>query len=987
VSLQEVILERELFQGAGTRSPSTGAVPILFGLRYIHNPRIVWVKVRDLPFIGTIGGQDPTIRNPRRFALLAALCHGRLDEITELWCNGKRLHWNWTGTRELLKKSIIEETNFFSEPDQLTGHCTIAQGDDSALFNAGGKLNFYYGGYLGRAESAQVMPENREVAYVGIAMAHLYVSQQSSDSFNNWTFLCKRLPDLRKPVLDPLKSPTHPDNQWGGSTREITVGTRKRFIDTRTRVRPRRYILAIDCTPINGIPVMAAEELIDFSIGLAGETSFSAPNTPIVTAAVKSGKFRYRYDVIREGAIQLLENFRKKMLGEGIGYSWNLRVVFVSAHFRGSTTLTTDINRLRFAATGSQVFNEESIIPDTSRTNVDAVLDAIISGVTNHSTLRAATEFDPDVSFWWGLPHTTRPTKNDYRQIVWSRITRQYSFSGSHLPFGINAGNDPFTDESDIYFPFFDWSFLFRWIAANAARFDGFSSGDRAKPGQEDILPQINIITGPTWPYRLEEFWTVQRDRSPRYPRYLYPNIDQCYQDALGLDGGGDATWTYGERPNPIPQIEALRTAMGANANWLIPVTGNDDDPQLIMDYRALDPFVWGRPKRYYPGVGTDTADDLTKDHAFPSYYDKLRLNIKQVNTESTRVLIPNTVVFASDIYTRTMSDPFNSADYNATDSVEGDAVNFIGEMGNHMGLALTNADYSFETIEYTAANPVHVIRECLLNKEWGRGKLISENDLDDESFTAAATQVHREKLGVGYLWDKQSTLDEVINDMLEHIDGVLYESVRRNARGEVTGDRPLLFLKLVGDPQTRTDSQGRLEHFRHPATITSGEMRGAIDWDNLKLQLNPSNITSITNLVVPREDEMVNRVVLQYTPHYSRQQVSIHRENDDRIALYGLKSKTVSYKGIIDKASAGKVADRDLIEEESGLMSFNINMLPEAAETFNPNDIVSLEWPELNIGIGFFRIIKIRYGETRSNRTTLSVIQATPGDVEARDG
>ena len=126
MSLQEVILERELFQGAGTRAPSTGAVPILFGLRYIHNPRIVWVKVRDLPYIGTTGGQDPTTRDPRRFALLAALCHGRLDEVTELWCNGKRVHWNWSGTTISIDKSNIEETSFFSEADLMTGHCTIA---------------------------------------------------------------------------------------------------------------------------------------------------------------------------------------------------------------------------------------------------------------------------------------------------------------------------------------------------------------------------------------------------------------------------------------------------------------------------------------------------------------------------------------------------------------------------------------------------------------------------------------------------------------------------------------------------------------------------------------------------------------------------------------------------------------------------------------------------------------------------------------------
>ena len=411
---------------------------------------------------------------------------------------------------------------------------------------------------------------------------------------------------------------------------------------------------------------------------------------------------------------------------------------------------------------------------------------------------------------------------------------------------------------------------------------------------------------------------------------------------------------------------------MGANPNWKTPVMGNDDDPQLIMDYRALDPFVWGPHRRYYPGETprTEESNILTRDEAFPSYYDKLRINTEPVNTESTRVLIPRTVVFASPLSTPDSSSPTASAEYNATDSVEGDPVNFIGTMGDNMGLVLTNADYTKEDIAYTSANPVHVIRECLLNKEWGRGKLISEDDLDDKvvgevkgSFVIAAEQVHAEKLGVGYLWDKQSTLDEVINDMLEHIDGVLYESDGK------------LYLKLVGEPQERT------EHYRTPVAITAAELTAARTPDGTP-KLTTANVISVTSLVVPREDELVNRIVLQYTPHYGRQPVSIHRENDDRIAKYGLKSKTVSYKGIIDKVSAGKVAQRDLIEEESGLISCNINMLPEDADAFNPNDIVSLEWPELNIREGIFRIIKIRYGDSRSNRTTLSVIQAVPGDI-----
>jgi len=986
MSQEEIILERELHQGAGTRPPSTGAVPVLFGLRYISNPRIVWVKANNIPHIGTLGGVDPTLRDPQRFVLLAALCHGQLDSVTEIWCNGKRLHWNLSNKmlseeKQEAQLTELEETGFFTDGDLLTGHCGITLGGNQEpqlgdAVGPGGSM-----GYLLKTDSKKILPENTTIRYNGIAMAHLYISQQGSDSFNNWLFLCKRFPKF--------------DTEWQSTTKEITIGTLSRFRDSRERVRPRRFILAVDCTPINGIPVGPAEDTVPNA--LTTILAFREWNSgiPPIAATVSSGRFRYRYDVIRESVVKTLENFRKKLLGEVIGFPWNLKILLVTSNFRTGTTAATNANidqlsatLLKFTAEG---FNEKSVIPDNNPDNVDPVIEALIDGVQNVSLLREAQSSDPLAFHFWGQPSSHMLTdRGDFSQIVGARINKTYSLSGSYLPLGINAGKNPFeTINTDIHYPFFQWDKLFEAIAANLVdndnptrRFDGFTADQRMKPGNEDILPQISIITGPTWPFRNMQLglhmertvessggWLPGFSDGTKYRRYFQPNIDYLYHEATVGINAGLTGWGYGERRDPSTALGTLQTNMGygTDKKWFTDTVGNEEDtPRLIVDFRYLDPYVWGDRERYYAsasstGSGFGNSSNLTVNNAFPLYHEKLLINSEGVKVESPRVLVPPGTVISGGL-----TENKNPIEVNATASTDESAVDYVAGLGNNMGLELTKPDYTPETVSYTTANPVHAIRECLLNKDWGRGRVIGVADLDDGSFTAAATQVHKEKLGIGYLWDRQGTLDEVINDLLRHIDGVMYE---RDGK---------IYLKLVGAPEKRDDSNGKKEYFRNPVAITTDELTQA-----KANKFDTSNTISVTNFVSPREDELVNRIVLQYTPHYSRQPVSIHRENDYRIAKYGLKSKTVNYKGIIDKVSAGKVADRDLIEEESGLISCNINVLPEMAVSLNPNDMISLKWEEeLNIREGIFRIVKIRYGDSRSNRTTLSVIQAVPGDI-----
>lgn len=70
-------------------------------------------------------------------------------------------------------------------------------------------------------------------------------------------------------------------------------------------------------------------------------------------------------------------------------------------------------------------------------------------------------------------------------------------------------------------------------------------------------------------------------------------------------------------------------------------------------------------------------------------------------------------------------------------------------------------------------ANPAHIVVECLTNTDWGLGYNLS--DLNLTAFTECADTLHSEGFGLSLLWDKQSKVQDFIQDVLAHVDAALY--------------------------------------------------------------------------------------------------------------------------------------------------------------------------------------------------------------------
>lgn len=72
--------------------------------------------------------------------------------------------------------------------------------------------------------------------------------------------------------------------------------------------------------------------------------------------------------------------------------------------------------------------------------------------------------------------------------------------------------------------------------------------------------------------------------------------------------------------------------------------------------------------------------------------------------------------------------------------------------------------------------NAIHIIRECLIDKEWGLGW--SSSDINDIAWKEAADILYDENFGLTMLWDQVTSIENFIDDILGCIAGMLYQDL-----------------------------------------------------------------------------------------------------------------------------------------------------------------------------------------------------------------
>lgn len=285
--------------------------------------------------------------------------------------------------------------------------------------------------------------------------------------------------------------------------------------------------------------------------------------------------------------------------------------------------------------------------------------------------------------------------------------------------------------------------------------------------------------------------------------------------------------------------------------------------------------------------------------------------------------------------------------------NIDLDNTNYSEQMDNTRGdgvpvVSGASADELYNAVfaafmgDTIAMNVIHAIRECLTDPVWGMG--LPESEIDDASFRAAAKRLRDERLGVCFLWDRQKTIQEIVQELLKHADAALYVDRK-------TG---LFTIKLVRDDYVKANV----------------------------LHLTEEHIIKVEDFNRVTFGELATAVTVNYDNVMTGKTSSIRVED---IALASLQQAhietTLQYPCFPDAVMAGRAAQRQLRLLSSQLASCTVHA-GRAAANLTVGDPVRITWPEYDLYDVVFRVTSVAYGDGKSNRVKLSLTEdvfATP--------
>ena len=233
-------------------------------------------------------------------------------------------------------------------------------------------------------------------------------------------------------------------------------------------------------------------------------------------------------------------------------------------------------------------------------------------------------------------------------------------------------------------------------------------------------------------------------------------------------------------------------------------------------------------------------------------------------------------------------------------------------------------------------ANPMHIIRECLVNTDWGMGA--AYKSFDDAQMRQIADVLYAERFGLSLMWAQQTEIEKFIAEILRHINGTMCVNPR-------TGK---FHFKLIREDY----SQESLPSFnRNQGTVRSSQRKA---WDETVNEIN----VSWTN---PVSEE--TEVVTVHDPANITIQGAIVPDSRD---MYGIRN--------IDLAT--KVAMREIQVASKPLMQVEIDF-DRSAFGLLPGDAIKLvDWKELNFEEIVMRVVNIDYGTPDSMVIKASLVE-----------
>ena len=1010
MSIQDKELQSRIDAG-GFRFVNSGSLPVLFGTRVIQNPRVVWAKTADL---GEITSKDyPATYRNNRFAAVAALCYGKIDSVPTIYVNGQRLHAKATDfvyDEPFFNYGEFKDTEFFGESGELSGQCAVSRGieNETQLFS---KIETY-------PSTPVRTPTNKNVQYNGIATAALYVDVNASTSFNNWSFLTARF-----------------DSNWYHEKEKINIGRHQRYAQHGGDTRTRHIVLAIDCSPINAIAIEQDGPELKYRYDLIREQAVKTITGYI--EVLKSSPVSYLWSL----EVILLKDYDTELSISGgrISYNGPKTEVF-PVEFDFTTSDTYYENKSYYTMRSDDIVG--STIYLTTLANA-VQFHPFLKDVNIEDTQPFRQDFEAymqkdyvrfkDLSQLAPLHTGERISRSRLEKAVErikpAPINLNYYTEDIHVQPCVMLHSEQTrapNQYSGLYsvgkrFTPCDWSAAFEHIENNRPDMK-FKS---------DTLGQLSILSGPTWPYCYGGVYTDIYDRRESGNRSYFTRardtntfrnlrgfdcsffllsdlykLDRYRQDYLSTQKYKITEFTadiapafnYYPRPSCYNAYRNMLLALGG--------TGTSKDAKNFRtDLCIFDPL-------YYNNLNRQKMNAAPSYHiesggiSIPFYAQQniagrpQRFNSRQAaitpasrRTGGAAPLMANKLgdVQPEDSYTENdflahAKDQFlpprnsynintlSAAKYGVTSGVTDD--NASDYLLNGMGAAKSETRTSIRRQLVFGLNPAHIIYQCYTNQKWGKGKFSTQ--LDETSFRKAADQLWDERLALCLIWKRQQTLNQFVNEVLRHIDGVLYEKENK------------VYIKLIGLQVPETENNpyaGDPENpnkitsiSRNPTAMTNAEYTAAQNFI-----FNENNINQVTNFKIPREDELINTVVVDYTRYDAISPDAQPAVHEGLVKLYGTKSQTISYPGAPTAFIAGKLARRDLMQLSSPLISCEVTVYKSAAQGLHVGDVIKFGWDKYNVEEAYMRVMNITRGDGRNNQIKIRLLQVNTGDIEVR--
>jgi hypothetical protein len=204
--------------------------------------------------------------------------------------------------------------------------------------------------------------------------------------------------------------------------------------------------------------------------------------------------------------------------------------------------------------------------------------------------------------------------------------------------------------------------------------------------------------------------------------------------------------------------------------------------------------------------------------------------------------------------------------------------------------------------------NPIHIIRECMTNSEWGRGL---PDSIIGPSYTVAANTIYKERLGLSMLWTSEMAINDFILEVIRHIDAVRYE-----------------------DPETGLQEIKLIRPDYDVATLPV---------------LSPSNCT-LEQLTEPTLYDLVNQITVNFWNRDTGEDSAIAAQDTASINMTGtINNQTMEYSGICRTDVALAVAQRDLARYSKPFRQGRLIVNRKVAN-LKPGDPFILTWPERGV-------------------------------------